>query len=438
MGARFVLIRPKSIHQWEALGVAYLAAYSYRYGGFSRSDYNFFDGIFDEDEEIIAGCKDAEYIGFSLTTFSVDEALRLMKKIRAVNSDAKIVWGGYAVNGFTEARLLEKWGDQVDYFLQGPGEESWLEVIAGKASGRVIRKQIMAELDRIPYPDRELIKIDRHFEKLRKMGEIRKTSMEMQRSVCPFDCVFCAGSSFAKPNKRSRTAENIVGEMVELRDKWGMDKDSMVLMADAEVFLTPDMYNMAELKIRQQVEFKYGMNVVPSMILAPSQRRTLEKMRESGLTEIWMGVESGPTLMKETGKPITPEKVREAFRITKELGLIRKGYFILGFTPNETEDTIKERISFIEEIDPDEVGFTIYIPVPGSRDYNEELHGGINYAASDEYQNNFTRTITLTNADLHRWQDYLVKYFSDKAAWRQNPTKNRSLQQHRNPGRSGY
>ena len=55
-----------------------------------------------------------------------------------------------------------------------------------------------------------------------------------------------------------------------------------------------------------------------------------------------------------------------AFRITKELGLIRKGYFILGFTPNETEDTIKERISFIEEIDPDEVGFTIYIPVPGT------------------------------------------------------------------------
>lgn len=437
MGAKFVFIRPKSIHQWEALGVAYLAAYSYKYsgGGYTREDYGFFDGHFDEEEVIINGCRDAEAIGFSLTSFSVDAALELMDKIRKVNKTAKIVWGGYAVNGFSEAQLLKRWGDKVDYFLQGPGEESWLEVISGQAKNRVIRKQIVSNLDDIPFPDRELIKIDRHFEKLRNLGEIRKTSMELQRSVCPFNCIFCAGSSFAKPNRRTRTAQNIVAEMIELRDKWGMDKDSMVLTCDAEVFLTPDMYEMAELKIKNEVEFKYGINVVASMILKPEERRTLEKMQESGLTEVWMGVESGPSLMKETGKPITPEQVKEAFRITKEMGLIRKGYFILGFTPNETEETIKERISFIEEIDPDEVGFTIYIPVPGSRDYNDEIHSVIDYAASDEYQNTFTRTNTLTNEELHYWQDYLVKYFSDKAAWRQNPNKNKSL---RNPGRSGY
>lgn len=435
MGRRFVFIRPKSIHQWEALGVGYLASYSYKYGGYSREDYAFFDGRFDSDDIIVEGCREAQVIGFSLTSFSVDAALELLGKIKVVNDMAKIVWGGYAVNGFSEEKLLEKWGGKVDYFLQGPGEESWLEVISGKAKKRVIRKQIMANLDAIPFPDRELIKIDRHFEKLKNMGEIRKTSMELQRSVCPFDCIFCAGSSFAKPNKRTRTAQNIVDEMIELRDRWGMDENSMVLTCDAEVFLTPDMYEMAELKIKNEVRFKYGMNVVASMILRPEERRTLEKMQESGLTEVWMGVEAGPSLMKETGKPITPEKVKEAFRITKEMGLIRKGYFILGFTPNETEDTIKERISFIEEIDPDEVGFTIYIPVPGSRDYKDEIHSAINYAASDEYQNTFTSTNTLSNADLHYWQDYLVKYFRDKAAWRQNPDKNKSLQK---PGRSGY
>lgn len=436
MGRRFVLIRPRSIHQWEALGVGYLASYSYKYGdGIKKDDYAFFDGSFDSDEVIVDGCRDAEVIGFSLTSFSVDAALGLMEKIKKINNKAKIVWGGYAVNGFSEGKLLEKWGDRVDYFLQGPGEESWLEVILGKAHKRVIRKQIMANLDSIPFPDRELIKIDRHFEKLKNLGEIRKTSMELQRSVCPFNCIFCAGSSFAKPNRRTRTAENIVDEMIELRDRWGMDEDSMVLTCDAEVFLTPDMFKMAELKIKNEIKFKYGINVVASMILQPDERRTLEKMQESGLTEVWMGVEAGPSLMKETGKPITPEKVKEAFRITKEMGLVRKAYFILGFTPKETEDTIKERIAFIEAIDPDEVGFTIYIPVPGSRDYNDEIHSTINYAASDEYQNTFTHTDTLSNEDLHYWQDYLVNYFKDKAAWRQNPDKNKSL---RKPGRSGY
>lgn len=94
MGTRFVFIRPKSIHQWEALGVAYLASYSYKYGGYSREDYSFFDGYFDTDEIIVNGCREAEIIGFTLTSFSVDMALRLMEKIRIVNQAAKIVWGG--------------------------------------------------------------------------------------------------------------------------------------------------------------------------------------------------------------------------------------------------------------------------------------------------------------------------------------------------------
>lgn len=435
MGSKYVFIRPYSIHQWEALGVGYLASYSYRYGGYSRFDYSFYDGRFDSDEVIIHGCKDAEYIGFSLTSFSVDEALRLIKRIKKINERAQIVWGGYAVNGFTAEQLLERWGDAVDYFLQGPGEESWLEVISGNAKGRVIRKDIIDELDKIPFPDRHLIRIDRHFEKLNQLGEIRKTSMEIQRSVCPFNCIFCAGSSFAKPNKRTRTARNIVDEMIELRDVWGMDENSMVLTCDAEVFMTSDMYEMAQLKIYEEVRFKYGINVVASMILNKEQRKVLEKMQQSGLSEVWMGVESGPSIMKKTGKPITPEQVREAFRITKEMGLIRKGYFILGFTPEETEQTIKERISFIEEIDPDEVGFTIYIPVPGSRDYDDSKHRVINYAAADEYHNTYTHTNTLTNDDLHYWQNYLVEYFREKAAWRQNPNKNKSLIK---PGRSGY
>ncbi len=432
------LISPRSIHAWECLGLGYLASYSYQFG-FRPEQYRFFAAEFDADEVIIAGCEDADVIAFSLTSFQLTHALGLTRAIRKINRRAKIVWGGYAVSGLTAAQLLELYGDHVDYFVLGPGEESWVEILTSPNPPRVLRKPLIADLNQVPFPDRELIRIDRNFEKLRARGGGRKTSMEMQRGGCPFHCIFCAAGSLTRTHGRTRTAENIVGEMQVLRDRYGMDRDSMTLMCDAEIFLTPEMSRVAELKIQHGIEFQFGMNVVASTILQPAARRTLEDLQRAGLTEVWMGVESDPSLMGATGKPITPAQVRAAFHFTKEMGLTRKAYFILGFTPEETEETIRNRIPFIEEIDPDVVGFTIYVPVPGSPGYDHALHRDIDYENSCEYFNTYTRTKTLSNQDLQYWQNYLVEYFRDRITYRQrNNETNAAILLKERAGRSGY
>lgn len=415
---KIVLVSPRSLHAWECLGLGYLASYSYKFG-YRPEQYRFFSGEFDSDKEIIVGCENAEIVGFSLTSFQIAHALSLVREVKKINPRVKIVWGGYAVSGLTKRQLLEMYGDDVDYFVQGPGEESWVEILSNRNALRVIRKSLMTDLNQIPFPDRDLIRIDRNFEKLRQKREGRKTSMEMQRGGCPYRCIFCAAGSFSRTPGRSRTADNIIDEMQILRDRYGMDRDSMVLMCDAEIFLTPEMYKMAELKIQRSIEFKFGMNLVASTILKPAARRVLGKMVEAGCGEVWMGVESDPSLMYLTGKPITPDQVREAFRITREMGLTRRAYFILGFTPEETEQTILNRISFIEELDPDMVSFSIYVPVPGSPGYNHELHKHIDYDNSCEYFNTYTRTKTLSNENLQYWQRYLVRYFKDRITYRQ-------------------
>ena len=330
------------------------------------------------------------------------------------------------------------YGAYVDYFVQGPGEEAWVEILTEEPAKRVLRKPLINDLNLIPFPDRDLIKIERNFEKLEKLGEGRKTSMEMQRGGCPFKCIFCAAGSFSKIHGTSRTSENIVAEMELLSDKYGMDKNSMVLMSDAEIFLTSEMEKMAKLKIENEIDFKFGMNVVASTIIQSKKRRILEKMIEAGLTEVWIGVESDPSLMHLTGKPITPVQVKEAFKITKEMGLIRRAYFILGFTPEETQETILNRIPFIEELEPDVVGFTIYIPVPGSPDYKYDLHKNIDYENSCEYFNEYSQTNTLTNEDLLYWQNYLVDYFKNKITYRQKDNQtNLSILLKKKLGRSG-
>ncbi|MGC8490869.1 MAG: B12-binding domain-containing radical SAM protein [Syntrophobacteraceae bacterium] len=313
-----------------------------------------------------------------------------------------------------------------------------MAVLSDPHPKRVIRMPVMKGLDRYPPPDRDLIRVDRHFEKLARIGEGRKTSMEMQRRGCPFKCIFCAAGSYGQTLHGKRSAQNIIYEMEILRDRYSMTKGSMVLMCDAEILLTEEMRKMAELKISHDIEFSFGMNVVASTIIRPSSRKVLEKMVRAGCTEVWMGVESDPTLMSLTGKPNTPDQVREAFRITREMGLTRKAYFILGFTPEETEMTILNRIPFIEELDPDVVGFTIYIPVPGSRQYNHRIHGGIDFDSSCEYHNTYTRTRELSNADLHYWQQYLVNYFKERITYRQQAGVPCTITVKDRAGRSGY
>lgn len=70
--------------------------------------------------------------------------------------------------------------------------------------------------------------------------------------------------------------------------------------------------------------------------------------------------------MRLTGKGITLEQVREAFRWTKDAGIKAKAYFMIGH-PWDTKVTIKRTIKFSTEIPADYVHFAIVTPFPGTK-----------------------------------------------------------------------
>ena len=104
--SKIVLINPSSLHAWEALGLGYLASFSYKFG-YRPEQYSFYAGEFDSDDEILAGCADAAIVGFSLTSFQIAHGLHLGREIRKVNPRVKIIWGGYGVSGLTAEQLRE-------------------------------------------------------------------------------------------------------------------------------------------------------------------------------------------------------------------------------------------------------------------------------------------------------------------------------------------
>lgn len=102
-------------------------------------------------------------------------------------------------------------------------------------------------------------------------------------------------------------------------------------------------------------------------------RRRLGKllvlMKRAGCRLVVYGVEAGSQrILDLIRKQTRVETVRNAFRITKKVGIHAHANFMLGH-PTESEEEIFESIRLAKELDPSKVGFYLTLPVPGSELY---------------------------------------------------------------------
>jgi len=110
-----------------------------------------------------------------------------------------------------------------------------------------------------------------------------------------------------------------------------------------------------------------------------------------------MGIESGnEPILAATGKKITKDKVREAFRLIKEVGISTSSSFIIGL-PGDTVETVKETINFAKELNPNYAIFYAAIPYPGTELAKQVVESGGKLPDS--------------------WDDYRLMS-SDRASWK--------------------
>jgi radical SAM superfamily enzyme YgiQ (UPF0313 family) len=105
-------------------------------------------------------------------------------------------------------------------------------------------------------------------------------------------------------------------------------------------------------------------------------KELLVKMRQAGCIAVWFGVESGSKkLLISMGKGFSLTQTRRAFKWAKEAGLMTVAGVILGF-PGETKESAWETIRFVKELNPNDVGFYIATPYPGTPMYEEVKANG--------------------------------------------------------------
>ena len=218
---------------------------------------------------------------------------------------------------------------------------------------------------------------------------------------------------------RYRSPESILDEFEHLVKDW--EVGFIKFSDDTFTVNKRRVIEFCEAKLRKGIKTQWGCNIRADTV----DEEMLTIMRKARCREVWVGVESGsPPILHDMKKNITIEEIKRSFKKTAALGFLRRAYVLLGM-PNEDYEDIRLTEELIDDIKPDSVGFTILAPYPGTEFYQPDIHSEVDWSVVDEYENHLTSTAYLSNEDLYREQQRLVKKYRDKLVFRHRKSSNK-------------
>ncbi|MCP4111928.1 MAG: B12-binding domain-containing radical SAM protein, partial [Desulfobacteraceae bacterium] len=326
------------------LGLAYIAAYLAEHGHECR----IIDGIAEPLDfgSLCDIAREYDIIGITVVTTYYKRAGELIHALRDSGSDTTIAVGGPHVTVLSESLLEEG----ADYAVVGEGEVTMLELLEclfGKKGdpknipGLVFwngtgyhytgRRSQIDPLDQIPLPARELLPMHRYKSSIARASCQPSHSMLTSRG-CPGVCTFCSKKTFGTA-VRYFSADRIVEEFFILRDKYGA-RDVAIwddnFISDQDVVLT-----ICE-RLRH-LNFDCSWSVEGRIDCI--NQEILQAVKDAGCTYIALGIESGSQrVLNHVNKKITKEQICEAVSIARKVGILVRGYFMMGLTTETAEE----------------------------------------------------------------------------------------------------
>lgn len=287
---------------------------------------------------------------------------------------APVILGG---SGFSlmPLELLKHLGG--DYGVVGEGEEvlpRLLECISrGEPPGRIpgvvvkgsdsVRPPLPVEA--IGTPERDLFQVERY----NRQGGM--ANIQTKRG-CPFSCIYCTYPILEGSRIRTRQVEDIISEIRGLVERYGTEY----------LYFVDDIFNypmdfaerLCGALAKAGLPVKWTAFVNPGFVTPELVRA----MVEAGCDAFEFGSDSGSAAMlRNLGKSFTTDDIRAASALCRELGVDFAHYILFG-GPGETEETVLESFSLMDEVEPTAVigmtGIRIY---PGTALHRQAVEEGV-------------------------------------------------------------
>lgn len=311
-----------------------------------------------------------DIIGFSLTTRQWLRAAYVAGEIRKKLNIPAIAGGHHPT--FTPEAVLQREG--FDYVCLGEGEEAVAELLDCLEKGEDIKGDQIANiwtrgasrpeirpptkpLDKIPFLARDLLD-EQH-------GVVHLIT---QRG-CPFPCTFCAAGGIRELYKnqgyhRRRTVEDVVRELCQIKEDQPLNY----------VVFLDDTFTVNEAWVREFCQV-YGEQISTGFSINARVETVsgdiIDCLAEAGCMHIIYGIESGSMRIRRDimNRPVENHCFVDVFKLTKAAGIMVTANYMLGL-PGETADDIEQTLALNEEIEPDDFGYFVFYPYPGTHLFN--------------------------------------------------------------------
>ncbi len=317
-----------------------------------------------------------EVVGITAITHNLVGVRDVAELVKETLPDSTIVLGGPHVNAFgAEALALSA----VDYAIEGDGERSLGQLLATLVSGGSLASvpglhyrdggkpvwgappHYEKELDRLPFPARDLVNVSDYYYVLGKRSTFATV---LSSRGCPFKCTFC---STPHGGYRHRSADNVVDELV-----------GCLAAGAEEIHFVDDTFNLGKGRLAavSQAILDRGLKVRWSF-RGRADGITDESMAlaaRSGCVRVHLGVETGTDEgLVRLKKGITLAEIERAVKLARKHHIVSAAYFILGCPHEPTAAKVWETVRFAIRLDPDFAMFNLLAIYPDTELFDEAV-----------------------------------------------------------------
>jgi len=393
--ADLMLVNPLFLHSdpvesrlmtpYFPLGLLYLAAAA-REAGY---DVTIFDAMFAEDDKAFLTALERErpqVVGLGVLTTVRQAALRLAGLAKAWG--ATVIVGGADPTGRPDLYLRHKREKSfsIDVVVVGEGEETIRETlpplldgeepaaalseVEGVAyrdrMGEVVqapRRPLIKEVDRLPFPARDLIDIEQYRRAWHSQHDHFSLSIIATRG-CPFGCSWCQKSVFGR-SFRPRSPESVAEEMALIKQAYQPDQ---IRIVDDVMGIDADWVRAWRDAVIDR-EAVIPFECLSRVDLMDEEMARL--LKDVGCRRIHFGAESGSqSVLDAMNKGILVAQIVEAADVCRKLDIDTYFYMMVGY-PGESWSDLKRSVRLLRRARPDDFSTTIAYPLPGTPFYEE-------------------------------------------------------------------
>jgi anaerobic magnesium-protoporphyrin IX monomethyl ester cyclase len=357
---------------YPPLGLLSLSAYL-KVRGYSVEVY---DSTFGTQAELFArlGAAQGGVLGIYTNLITRRVALQIIKVARAAGW--QIILGGPESANYVSEYLSAG----ADVIVIGEGETALEELLPALATmgphrlphvrgiafkdedGKFVRtpeRTKIADLDTLPFPDREAIDHQLYLDVWRKYHGASSINLITARG-CPYRCTWCSHAVYGYSHRR-RSPANVADEVEQIVARYNPD----------QVWYADDVFTISHPWLKSYVgELRKRGIRRPFETITRADRlqneETVALLKELGCYRIWIGSESGSQrILDAMQRGVTVEQVRHSTRLLQRHG-IQVGMFLMwGFEGEEYED-IAATVEHVKLTNPDIFFTTVSYPIKGT------------------------------------------------------------------------